>query len=178
MLFRSCDAATSSPYNLSGWGTGGTLGTSTGSGDANSGRCLGALAKYMFNSDLNSSLPGQQNVQTFFIGFGNDPDLRTAFSYLQGAASKGGGQAYTAADLTTLQQVLTSIVSNILQISTTFTAPTVAVNAFNRTQTLNDLYVSVFQPATNYHWPGNLKRYLLKNGVIVDRKSTRLNSSH
>ena len=75
-----------------------------------------------------------------------------------------------------LQQVLTSIVSNILQISTTFTAPTVAVNAFNRTQTLNDLYVSVFQPATNYHWPGNLKRYLLKNGVIVDANESVLST--
>ena len=164
----TCDAASSAPYNLSGWGTGGNLGTTAGSGDPNSGRCLGALAKYMFNSDLNSSLAGQQNVQTYFIGFGDDPDLRTAFSYLQNAASKGGGQAFTAGDLTTLQQVLTAIVSNILQISTTFTAPTVAVNAFNRTQTLNDLYVSVFQPATNYHWPGNLKRYLLQNGKIVD----------
>ena len=164
----TCDASTTSPYNLSGWGTGGNLGTTTGFGDPNSGRCLGAMAKYMFNTDLNSSLAGQQNVQTYFIGFGDDPDLRTAYSYLQNAASKGGGQAFTAADLTTLQQVLTAIVSNILQISTTFTAPTVAVNAFNRTQTLNDLYVSVFQPATNYHWPGNLKRYLLQNGKIVD----------
>ncbi len=167
----ACDAATQSPYNLSGWGTGGNLGGGGGGGgggDPNSGRCLGALASYMFNADLNPSLSGPQNVQTFFIGFGDDPDLRTAFTYLQNAATKGGGQAFTAADLTTLQQVLTSIVSNILQISTTFTAPTVAVNAFNRTQTLNDLYVSVFQPATNYHWPGNLKRYLLQNGKIVD----------
>jgi type IV pilus assembly protein PilY1 len=164
----SCDSASQSPYNLSNWGTSGNLGTTTGSGDPNSGRCLSAMAKYMFNADLNSSLSGQQNVQTYFIGFGGDPSLTTAFSYLQNAATQGGGQAFTASDLTSLQQVLTSIVSNILQISTTFTAPTVAVNAFNRTQTLNDLYVSVFQPSTNYHWPGNLKHYQLVNGTIAD----------
>ncbi len=130
------------------------------------GQCLGALTQYMFNSDLSPTLAGQQNVQSYFIGFGSD--VASGFSYLQAAASRGGGQAFTAGDLSTLQQALTSIVSNILQVSTTFTAPTVAVNAFNRTQTLNDLYVSVFQPSPNFHWPGNVKHYLMSNGVITD----------
>jgi type IV pilus assembly protein PilY1 len=143
---------------------GGTCSTTYGT----AGKCLSALTKYMFNADLSSGLAGQQNVQSYFVGFGDDPQLASAFGYLQNAATKGGGQAYTAGDLTSLQTALTSIVTNILQVSTTFTAPTVAVNAFNRTQTLNDLYVSVFQPASNYHWPGNIKRYLLSNGVITD----------
>lgn len=145
-----------------------TLGGSCDTTYGTSGKCLSALTKYMFNADLSSGLAGQQNVQSYFVGFGDDPQLATAFGYLQSAATKGGGQAYTAGDLTTLQTALTSIVTNILQVSTTFTAPTVAVNAFNRTQTLNDLYVSVFQPASNYHWPGNIKRYLMVNGIIKD----------
>jgi type IV pilus assembly protein PilY1 len=158
-LGGSCDDTSQPPYsNLpGGWGPSQTA-----------GKCLSALTKYMFNADINATLSGQQNVQTYFIGFGNDPGLAEAFGYLQAAASKGGGQAYTAGDLTSLQQVLTSIVSNILQVSTTFTAPTVAVNAFNRTQTLNDLYVSVFQPSSSYHWPGNVKHYSVQNDVIVD----------
>ena len=155
-----CDDTSQPPYsNLpGGWGP-----------SVTAGKCLSALTKYMFNTDLNASLSGQQNVQTYFIGFGDDPGLAQAFGYLQAAASKGGGQAYTAGDLNSLQSVLTSIVSNILQVSTTFTAPTVAVNAFNRTQTLNDLYVSVFQPSSNYHWPGNVKHYVVQNDVIVDQ---------
>ena len=143
-----------------------TLGGQCSTTYGTDGQCLGALSQYMFNSDLHATLAGQQNVQSYFIGFGDD--VKTGFSYLQAAASRGGGQAYTAGDLSTLQQALTTIVSNILQISTTFTAPTVAVNAFNRTQTLNDLYVSVFQPSPNFHWPGNVKRYLMSNGVITD----------
>jgi len=155
-----CDNTSLPPYsNLAGgWGPSTTA-----------GKCLSALSKYMFNADLNSGLAGQQNIQSYFVGFGNDPNLAAAFSYLQSAATKGGGQAFTAGDQTSLQTALTAIVSSILQISTTFTAPTVAVNAFNRTQTMNDLYVSVFQPATTYHWPGNVKRYLLQNGGIVDQ---------
>jgi type IV pilus assembly protein PilY1 len=42
------------------------------------------------------------------------------------------------------------------------------VNAFNRTQNLNDLYMSVFRSKVNYRWPGNLKKYRLSGGVIVD----------
>jgi type IV pilus assembly protein PilY1 len=40
------------------------------------------------------------------------------------------------------------------------------VNAFNRSQTLNELYVSVFAPSKNLHWPGNLKKYrILKRDI-------------
>ena len=50
---------------------------------------------------------------------------------------------------------------------TTFVAPAVAVNAFNRTQNLNQMFVSVFAPSPKKHWPGNLKKYQLWNGEIV-----------
>ena len=49
-----------------------------------------------------------------------------------------------------------------------FSAPTVAVNAFNRTQTLDDLYVSVFVPENTLHWPGNVKKYKVVNENVVD----------
>jgi type IV pilus assembly protein PilY1 len=145
--------------------------------DKNAGLCLGALAQYMFKKDLRpGTVAGDQTVRTYFIGFGSDfdgsdPDLEGAFKYLQNAAARGGGEAYQANDLTTLQGVFNSIITNILQTSTTFTTPTVAVNAFNRTQTLQDLFVSVFQPNSSVHWPGNLKKYRITNGQIMDNSS-------
>ena len=39
--------------------------------------------------------------------------------------------------------------------------PRVVSNEFNSAQGLNDVYLSVFQPASTQHWPGNLKRYQL-----------------
>jgi len=142
----------------------------SGNGD---GACLGALAEYMFNADLrpNDEVEGQQNVKTYFIGFG--PDFSgdaAAYQRLQSAANRGGGQAYQADDLSSLSAVFNSIITNILQTSTTFTTPTVAVNAFNRTQTLDDLFVSVFQPDSSVHWPGNLKKYRIEDGVIMDSR--------
>src|SRR5690606_30501227 len=35
----------------------------------------------------------------------------------------------------------------------------VSVNSFNRTQNLNDLYITVFAAEPKVHWPGNLKKY-------------------
>jgi type IV pilus assembly protein PilY1 len=143
----------------------------------NSGLCLGALAQYMNKADLRpapSDPAGQQNVTTYFIGLGSDfvdtstNQLNAAFDYIHTAAIRGGGQAYQASDLSDLDQVLTTIAGKIKQSAATFTAPTVAVNAFNQTKSLNDLYVSMFTPTTTWHWPGNVKKYKLINGVIQD----------
>ena len=72
-------------------------------------------------------------------------------------------------DTATLSTVLTNIARDILAFNTSFTAPAVSVNAFNRTQNLNDLYVTVFRPSETYAWDGNIKKYSLEpDGTIVD----------
>lgn len=124
------------------------------------GRCLGALSAYMYQKDLRDGVMGEQNITSFYIGFGSDFGASTtAFDFLVNAGTRGGGNAYQAGDLSELTEVFNSIFNSISQNSSTLTAPTVAVNAFNRTQTLNDLYISIFQPTGQIHWPGNIKKY-------------------
>ena len=138
-------------------------GTCDGSGD---GRCLDDLTKYMYENDIRSTLAGDQNVTTYTIGFGpevNDSDL------LQTTAGEAGGVFYEASDTASLATVLTTIVRNILDVNTSFTAPAVSVNAFNRTQNLNDLYITVFKPSETFAWAGNVKKYKIEaDGTIVD----------
>ncbi|MFO1400678.1 MAG: PilC/PilY family type IV pilus protein [Steroidobacteraceae bacterium] len=148
--------------------TGGCVGTA-------SGRCTSALAKYMYQSDLRGDVTGTQNVKSYFIGFGSDFfDANTgtssaSFQFLQDAATAGGGLAFTATDYSSLTSVFNTIIADIAQdVDTSFSAPSVAVNAFNRTQTLDDLYVSVFSPQTTMHWPGNLKKYKVVNTAVKD----------
>jgi len=155
------------------------LGQSGGvpAGTDGTGLCTAALAKYMHGTDLNSTTSGMQNVTSYFIGFGNDfADTSgaptAAFAYLQDAATKGGGQAFTATSLSDLTSAFNQILSTVVTTNTMFSAPAVAVNAFNRTQTLNDLYVSVFSPQSTYHWPGNVKKYKVVNNVVVDANGT------
>lgn len=132
------------------------------------GQCMSDLAEYLHKHDLDNELSGLQNITTFTIGFGVDLTLGDT-SFLQETARKGGGQYYSAGDTATLQTALTAIVLDILDDATTYSTPTAPVNAFNRTQNLNDVFVSVFSPAINRHWPGNLKQYRFEGSVMVDQ---------
>ncbi len=127
------------------------------------GQCLDDFAEFLNKGDI-SSLPGTQNVSTYTVGFTVDLPI------LKDTAQRGGGQYYTANDTASLANALSSIVTSILTTNTTFTAPTVAVNAFNRTQNLSDLFISVFRPSARVHWPGNLKKYRIRasDAAIVD----------
>ncbi len=129
-----------------------------GSGD---GACLDDMAEYLYKADLDGNLPGVQNVTTYTIGFAVDLPL------LKSTAQRGGGEYKLADNTSTLANVLSEIILSIKDDATTFTAPSVPVNAFNRTQNLNDVFVSVFQPSSTVHWPGNLKKYRLINGELV-----------
>lgn len=131
---------------------------------ATSGVCLDDLAAYLANNDVNSAIAGTQSVSTYTIGFATDQEL------LSQTAIRGGGRYYTANDTAELSTAFEGIIAEILDINTTFSSPTVSVNAFNRTQNLNDIYVSVFRPRLTALWPGNLKKYQInpESGEIED----------
>jgi len=126
------------------------------------GICLDELAEYMYKTDVSSEFYGDQNITTYTVGFTIDLDL------LGSTATKGGGEYYLADNTSTLSAALTKITVSILDDATTFVAPVVPVNAFNRTQSLSDVYMSVFNPSSTVRWPGNLKKYKLTNSVITD----------
>ncbi|HKT71401.1 MAG TPA: PilC/PilY family type IV pilus protein [Steroidobacteraceae bacterium] len=142
-----------------------TLGGSCSTSTSDPGRCLAAMARYLRRGDLATSLAGAQSATTYTIGFG--PAI-TGTGLLAATAEAGGGQVFAADNVTALTGAFQRVLGDILQTSSTFTTPSVAVNAFNRTQQLDELYVSVFQPDTHLHWPGNLKKYGIANGTIVD----------
>ncbi len=136
-------------------------GACTGSSGTN-GACLDDVAEYMANADLNPVVDGVQSATTYTIGFAVD------FPLLQETANKGGGKYFPANNVAELTKALTEITTDIFNRDISFTAPAVAVNAFNRTQHLNNLYVSVFRAQDEVHWPGNMKKYLLQDSIIED----------
>ncbi|MCI0516652.1 MAG: hypothetical protein L0Y45_02355, partial [Woeseiaceae bacterium] len=149
--------------NLPNWTT--TLGHSGCTGGTGDGVCLDDIAEYLSKEDINPAVPGDQTVTTYTIGFTVDLPL------LADTARKSGGKYYLAEDVKSLTVALTDIVTNIFDRDISFTAPAVAVNAFNRTQHLNDLYVSVFRASNKVHWPGNIKKYTIADAQIVDKFS-------
>ena len=130
------------------------------------GDCLDKMAKYLNVTDLRNDLDGQQSIITHTIGFATDFDL------LKSTAELGGGKYFVVDNTTTLTRALANLAKDFSRQASLLSAPTVPLNVFNRSGQLNEVYLSLFQPAATTHWPGNLKKYRLKptaNGpVLVD----------
>ncbi|MBF0132519.1 MAG: hypothetical protein HQL75_08040 [Magnetococcales bacterium] len=120
-----------------------------------SGNCLDELADYLYNSDSSSTLSGTQKVVTYTIGFTTDQTLLSA------AATKGGGKYYTTGDTAGLTDAFTSILAEISAVTTSFVAPSLTVNQYNKLTHSNDVYFALFSPSSLPTWDGNLKRYVL-----------------
>ncbi len=137
------------------------LGRATCTGAGN-GSCLDDIAEYLSLPDIDGLQPGDQSVTTHTIGFTINLPI------LKDTAEVSGGEYFLADDVESLTLALLEIFQDASEQSLSFTSPAVAVNAFNRTQNLNDLYMTVFKSRSKTHWPGNLKKYRLLNGEITD----------
>ena len=128
------------------------------------GECLDDISEYMRNTDIDPApgITGNQYVTTHTVGFSIDNDD------LRNTALRGGGNFYLADDGPSLARAFLDIVNIIADRDLSFASPAVSVNSFNRTQNLNDLYLTVFKPKSRVHWPGNLKKYKLVDSVVSD----------
>ncbi|MCG8520518.1 MAG: pilus assembly protein PilY [Pseudomonadales bacterium] len=128
-----------------------------------SGNCLDEIAKNLKEHDVSSAYAGDQTVNTYTVGFQlNDP-------LLSATANAGGGKYYIADSAEELASAFNDIIRNVLETSSTFVSPGIAVNTFNRLNHLDSLYYTVFTPSTKTLWDGNLKRYkLVSSGEIRD----------
>lgn len=135
--------------------------------DACNGNCLDEIAEYMWLNDMippdrdpDENFRGDQRISTYTVGFETDQTL------LSEAARKGNGTYFKAEDADGLKAAFNEVFTDVLARSTTFAAPGIAVNTFDRLNHLNSLYFAVFQPDSVPLWDGNLKRYQL--GVVTD----------
>lgn len=122
------------------------------------GGCAEELAYYLSNVDQSDSLVGTQTIKTHSI-FGFTEDT-AANDYLRNVSQKyGQGIFEPARDEASIRNAFRKIFDSIVGSSSSFTAPAVSVNAFNRFELSDELYYSVFKPSGNLSWKGNLKRY-------------------
>lgn len=160
--------------NLPDFGTITGNGAATCTGNAASaGACMDDMAAYLAPPEETETAliaakaaNGIPDVTTYTIGF--QLTNTGAIARMQETADRGKGQYFPSNSLADLVTALATIQDLEAASETTFTSPSVSVNSFNRTRTLDDLYFTVFEASAQSHWPGNLKRYKLEDGVIVD----------
>ncbi len=136
--------------------------------------CATELATYLNGNDQSDAFSRSQTVQTHTIAFNLGGEGR---NFLRRIAEEGGGGTYEASSADELTTVLESILKEVSDENTGFTAPAATVNQFNRLTHRDDVYFAMFKPEVGALWNGNLKRYRIgkdKSGegdvLIRDRK--------
>ncbi|WP_353571737.1 PilC/PilY family type IV pilus protein [Candidatus Albibeggiatoa sp. nov. BB20] len=145
--------------------------------------CGTDVVEYLHEKDFDSSLEGKQNVVVHTVGFnlgtyydinGNEKPFETnlnerAVPYLKEWAKVGGGNFYEASSSSELTEIFRTIISSAMTESTSFAAPTLSVNTFNRMFHRNEVYFSSFKPGHTQRWDGNIKKYTLcATGNCID----------
>jgi type IV pilus assembly protein PilY1 len=92
----------------------------------------------------------------------NDPGYSGS---LQAAARQGGGRYYQVGTQVAVYTALVQILEQIQAVNTTFASASLPVNATNRAQDQNQVFVPMFRPDASLQerWFGNLKQYQLIN---------------
>jgi len=151
-------------------------------GGFDDGNCMDELAEIMYENDAviddigltgpdNTTVTAanarnlQQNITTHTIGFATNA---TASAILDNTAAAGRGVTGVATDSASLGAIFTDALNQVIEEASNFTAPALTVNNYNRLTNKDDLYFSLFLPQPDAVWPGNIKKYKLRNGVIVD----------
>ncbi len=126
-----------------------------------------ALAGWMHNNDINPNIEGDQTSTMYTIGFSSG--AQNAAPLLTETARLGGGKYYNSEDPSKLLSSLQSALIEILEVSGSFTSPSVASNNFDRTETLDSVYYAMFLPDRGPRWQGNLKKLKVTTPGLVDR---------
>lgn len=149
--------------------------TWSGSTTYNSNDRLDDLAGWMANNDINTSVSGNQTAVLFTVGFKQYNTSTGTYNISPGgeellkrAAYVTGGEYLTADNATTLTEKLQAIIYNITTTTSSFAAPSLSVNAFNKLYNRDEIYFSLFKPELYKRWAGNIKKFTLCTQVQAD----------
>ena len=116
-------------------------------------------AKFLYTTDV-SSFVGSQGISVYTIDVYNaQPDGRQN-RLLMSMAKHGGGQYFAAKSEDAILSALRQILIDVKSVNSVFTSASVPINATNRAQYENQVYIGMFRPDgdSRPRWYGNLKR--------------------
>jgi type IV pilus assembly protein PilY1 len=116
--------------------------------------CGVELTKFLNENDQ-SKVEGKNVVTTYTIGF------NFTSQFIKQLATDGGGSFFEASTADELTAVFNQILDDVLDRTTSFAAPALSVNAFNKLFHRNEVFFSLFTPGRDTRWEGNVKKYQL-----------------
>jgi Tfp pilus tip-associated adhesin PilY1 len=103
------------------------------------------------------------SVTTYTIDVYNKQPNAEHTALMMSMAKAGGGKYFAAKDEQAILDALKQIIIEIQAVNTTFASTSLPVNATNRSQNENQVFIGMFRPDPDAkpRWFGNLKRYQL-----------------
>jgi type IV pilus assembly protein PilY1 len=124
-------------------------------------------ARFLYNTDVSSTLAGKQNIVTFTVNVYDDQHVTgndtSNIILLNSMANQGGGAYFAATDTNKLRQALDAIFKRVQSVNSVFASVTLPVSVNVRGTNLNQIYLGGFRPDPDGQprWFGNLKQYQL-----------------
>jgi type IV pilus assembly protein PilY1 len=135
----------------------GDLSRTYDSGGSHVEECTVDLAEFLNEVDQNSTLDNNQTVATYTIAF--DLNTNSSKSFLTDIANLGGGEFNAASSADDLITIFEEFLAEVRNVPTSFVAPSLATNAFNRLLSRDEIYFGLFTPENDVRWPGNAKKF-------------------
>ena len=113
----------------------------------------------------------RSQVTTYTIDVFKEQQDALFSSLLFNAARVGGGKYFEAKNKDALVRALKQILTEVQAVNSAFSSASLPVNATNRAQNQNQVFIGVFKPTQDKRprWFGNLKQYqLISTGVTVE----------
>ena len=103
----------------------------------------------------------KQSITTYTIDVFNKQQNAEETELYMSMARSGGGKYFSATNEAQIVAALKKILAEIQSVNTTFASASLPVNATNRTQNANQVFIGMFRPDpdANPRWYGNLKQY-------------------
>lgn len=110
----------------------------------------------------------RQFVTTYTVDVYNAQPNAQHTSLMLSMAKNSGGKYFAAKNKNQLVEALKKIVLEIQSVNSTFASASLPINATNRSQNANQVYIGMFRPDpdTKPRWLGNLKRYQVVRDTV------------
>lgn len=112
----------------------------------------------------------RSKVTTYTIDVHNKQPSAEHTSLLLSMAKAGGGRYFKASSEKAIVDALREIMIEIQAVNSSFASTSLPVNATNRSQNLNQVFIGMFRPdpTSRPRWFGNLKRFqLIRSGADI-----------
>jgi type IV pilus assembly protein PilY1 len=138
--------------------------------NSDQGNWADEYTRFLRGKDVVGTKEGVQSITTHAIAVTGASSDGLYPNFIRAMATQGGGQYYSASNVTDLAKFLTNIFNSIMAVNTAFASASLPISVSAQGTYKNQVFVGVFRPDGNARprWDGNLKQYKMNYDRATD----------